>query len=71
MDPTAARKSTIELLAWNKEEEYFPDVLPFTSSADEPVKNAAIKALADLAGPADQTKLIELLSMTDNQDYIK
>lgn len=66
----ASRISTIELLAWNKEEEYFQDVLPLTSSADEPVKEAAIKALANLAGPSDQTKLIELLSKTDNPDYL-
>ena len=65
-----ARKSVIELLAWNKGNQYFSEVLPLASSSGEPVKTAAIKALADLAGSSDQTKLIELLSVTDNQDYI-
>jgi HEAT repeat protein len=67
---SAARKSTIELLAWNNGNDYFKEVLPFTSSSEEPLKTAAMKALASLAGPSDQTKLIELLSVTDNQDYI-
>jgi HEAT repeat protein len=67
---SAARKSTIELLAWNKGNDYFKEVLPFTSSPDESLKKASMKALASLAGPSDQTKLIELLSVTDNQDYI-
>jgi len=67
---SAARKSTIELLAWNKGDEYFSEVFPLASSKDEPVKTAAIKALANLAGPSDQTKLIELLSVSDNSDNI-
>ena len=67
---TAARKSTIELLAWNKRNDYFSEVLPLTTSNEEPVKTAAIKALANLAGPSYQTKLIELLLATDNQDNI-
>ncbi len=68
---SAARKSTIELLAWNKGNEYFSELFPLTSSKDERVKNAAIKALANLAGPSDQTKLIELLSTVDNNDNIR
>jgi HEAT repeat protein len=67
---SAARKSTIELLAWNKGNDYFKEVLPFATSSEESLKKAAIKALASLAGPFDQTKLIELLLVTDNQDYI-
>jgi HEAT repeat protein len=67
---TSSRISTIELLAWNKENVYFPDVLPLTQSAEEPLKRAAIKALVNLAGPSDQAKLIELLSMTDKPDYL-
>ena len=66
----AARKSTIEMLAWNRGEEHFSEVLPLTSSTEEPVKKAAIIALANIARPSDQTKLIELLSVTDNQEYI-
>ncbi|MEI6050014.1 MAG: family 16 glycoside hydrolase [Bacteroidota bacterium] len=67
---TAAKKSAIELLAWNKDNKYFSEVLSYVSSAEEPVKSAAIKALASLAGPSDQDKLIQLLTVTDNQGYI-
>jgi HEAT repeat protein len=67
---TAASKSTIEILAWNKNNKYFKDVFPFTSASDEALKKTSIKALSELAGPDDQSKLIELLSTTDNQDYI-
>jgi HEAT repeat protein len=64
--PPQAKKSTLELLAWGKEQEYFSLVLPYTSSGDEIVKNAAYKSLSDLAGPADQEKLLELLDKTEN-----
>jgi HEAT repeat protein len=67
----AARKSTIELLAWNKNNEYFNEVLPFTSSDEEPLKAASVKALGDLAGPSDQNKLIELIYVMDKQEYIE
>ncbi len=66
----AARKSAIDLLASSKDNQYFSEVLPFTSSADEPIKAAAFKALAKLAGPSDQLKLIELLTVTSNPEYI-
>ncbi len=67
---SAARESTIELLAWNKNNKSFNEVLPFASSEDELLKAAAIKALADLAGPSDQIKLIELISGMDKPEYI-
>jgi hypothetical protein len=67
----AARESAIELLTWNKDNKYFSEVFPFASSADEQIKSAAIKALAGLAGSADQEKLIALLAVTDNQGYIE
>lgn len=66
----AARKSAIELLAWNKDNKYFSEVFPFASSTDEQIKSAAIKALASLTGSTDQEKLIELLAGTDNPGYI-
>jgi HEAT repeat protein len=66
----AARKSSIELIGWNKDNKYFSEVLPYASSADEPVKSAAIKALSGLAGPSDQDDLIKLLISTTNQNYI-
>jgi HEAT repeat protein len=64
--PTATKKSAIELIAWGREQKYFAAVLPFTDSVEETVKTAAYRALAELAGPADQEKLIELLDKTDN-----
>jgi hypothetical protein len=66
----ASRKTAIELFAWNKDNQYFKEVLPFASSTDEPVKAAAIKALASLVGSDDQIKLIQLLAATDNSVYI-
>ncbi len=66
----AAKASAIEILAWNKDNKFFNDVFPFTSSSDEQVKSAAIKAISTLAGPSDQEKLIALLSATDNKDQI-
>ena len=69
--PVASKKSAIELFAWNKDNKYFSVVLPFASSSDEPVQAAAVKALANLAGPGDQAKMIELLSVTDNPAYVK
>ena len=67
----AAKKSAIELMAWSKQHEYFSEVLPYTSSPDELVKTAAYKALAELSGPTDQTKLIGLLLVTEKPDHIR
>jgi HEAT repeat protein len=67
---TAARKSTIELLAWNKGHEFFSEVFYFTASSDETLKMAAMTSLKNLAGPEDMTKLIDLLSDTENKIYI-
>jgi HEAT repeat protein len=68
--PSAAKISAIEILAWSKDSKYFSSVFPLTSSSDEKVKAAAIKALASLAAASDQTKLIELLSATEKAEYI-
>jgi HEAT repeat protein len=68
--PPAAQKSVIELLAWNKDNKYFSEVLPFTSSSDEEVRSAAMKSLSSLVGPADQIKLIKLLIETQKPEYI-
>lgn len=65
-----ARKSAIELMAWNKSNEYFKEVLLFTSSDDEMVKSAAYKAISSLAGPDDQLELIKLLSASGDNKYI-
>jgi hypothetical protein len=67
---SAARKSAIELFAWNKDNQYFSEILSYARSAEEPVKTAAVKALASLAGRDDQPKLIELLDATENKDHI-
>ena len=66
----AAKKSSIELMAWNKGHEYFSEILPYTSSSDESVKASAYKALGSLAGPENQEVLIDLLSKTDNPVYV-
>jgi len=66
----AAKKSVIELLAWNKDHEFFSEILPFTASSEETLKMAAMTALSSLAGPSDQAKLIDLLSVNDKQEYI-
>jgi hypothetical protein len=66
----AASKTAIELLAWNKDNQYFAEVLPFTGSGEKSVSTAAFKALAALAGPADQGKLIGLLDSNDNPEQI-
>ena len=67
---TAARKTIIELLAWNKGHDSFTEVFPFTSSSEELLQTASMKALANLAGPSDLPKLIELLAVTGNKEYI-
>ncbi len=66
----AARKSVIELMAWNKGNEYFSQVLSYTSSGDANVRSAAFKALADLAGPGNQTDLIGLIFDARSKDYV-
>ena len=67
---SAARKSAMELISWNRDQEYFKEVLPFTASGDEVVRTAAFKALSSLAGPDDQPELIKLLSATEDKNYI-
>jgi HEAT repeat protein len=66
----AARKTAIDLLAWNKDNKYFSTVFPLTSSQDEQVKTAAMNSLVSLAGPSDQPELIKLLSVTDKPEYV-
>ncbi|MDQ1297327.1 MAG: hypothetical protein QG611_1309, partial [Bacteroidota bacterium] len=66
----AAKKSSIDLIAWNMNNKLFPDIFPYTSSPDEQVRASAFKALVSLAGPGDQERLINLLSATDNPEYI-
>jgi HEAT repeat protein len=68
--PSSSKKSVIEILAWNKDNKYFSEILPFASYSDESVKAASIKALVSLAGPSDQGKLLDLLSVTDKNEYI-
>jgi HEAT repeat protein len=67
----AAQKTIIELLALNRGNDYFKEVLPFTSSDDAPVKAAAYKALSNLAGPDDQLELIKLLSSAGDKNSIE
>ncbi|MBI5009080.1 MAG: DUF1080 domain-containing protein [Bacteroidia bacterium] len=57
-----AKKSAIELLAWNGDNQYFPLVVQYVSSPDKKVQFAAVHALQSLAGQNDQGHLIELLN---------
>ncbi len=66
----AEKRSVIELMAWSSGNEFFKDVLPYTSSDDETVRKVAYRALADLAEPADISMLIDLLSSTNDKVYI-
>ena len=61
-----AKKSAIELISWNRDNQYFPLVLQYTSSSDKEVTSAAIKALQNLAGPNDQGQIIELLKSSSD-----
>lgn len=67
---SASKRSVIQLLDWNRNNAYFSEMLPFTKSDDATLKYESLKALVDLAGPDDMIKLIELLSTTDNEDYL-
>jgi HEAT repeat protein len=66
----AAKKTAIELIAWNRDPKYFAEIFPFTSSQDETVNNAAYKALADVFSVDDQEKLISLITSTDKPEHI-
>jgi HEAT repeat protein len=68
--PLAAKKSAIELIAWSRGQEYFSSIFPLTASREDNIRDAAFKALGELAGPADQDKLIELLYKTDDSVLI-
>jgi HEAT repeat protein len=66
----AAKKTAIEILAWNKDNKYFSEIFQLTASQEEPVRTAAFKALPSLAGEGNQKELIDLLSKTDNEGYV-
>jgi HEAT repeat protein len=65
-----AKKSVIELIAWNRNSSSFLDVLPFTASSEETLKKAAFKALPDISGPENQDALLSLLASTSDNEYI-
>ncbi len=67
----SASVTVIELMAWNKNPVYFAEILTHTASANEDVKTAAYRALADLASPADLQGLAELMSVTDKEQYVE
>lgn len=64
------KKSIIELLAWSRDKKFFGIVFPYTSYDKESVRSAAFSALGNLALPADQEILIELLDKTNDLTYI-
>ena len=65
----AAKISAIELMAWNRNNDNFSEILPLASSQDEKVKAAAFKALKELAGEGDQEVLIGLLRSPGNSKF--
>jgi HEAT repeat protein len=67
---TSAKKSAIELIAWSRNNSFLNDIMTFTSSSDESLKQAAFKALPALSGPEDQNALLGLLASTSDKEYI-
>jgi HEAT repeat protein len=67
---SAAIKSTIEIIAWNKGAAFFSDVFPFTASGDEKLKKTAMESLSSISGPAELPGLIELLKSPANSAYV-
>lgn len=67
---TAAVKTAIELMAWKRDNKYFNDIFALTSSKDDTIRSAAIKALPDLASQANQQQLIDFLMQEGNQQNI-
>ncbi|HEX2969090.1 MAG TPA: family 16 glycoside hydrolase [Bacteroidales bacterium] len=65
-----AVKTSVELLAWKHDPKYFNDVFSLTSSSNDTIKSAAIKALPDLAGSENQDQLIDLLVKTDKSEQV-
>ena len=68
--PPQAVRTVIELMAWSKSQEYFGKVYSLTSSHDEIVRDAAFRALADVAGPSDQDDLLKLLEETNDETHV-
>ncbi|HLN55380.1 MAG TPA: family 16 glycoside hydrolase [Bacteroidales bacterium] len=67
---TPAVRTSLELLAWKRDPKYFNDVFALTSSSNDTVKTAAIKALPELSGSGNQQQLIDLLMKTDNPGQV-
>lgn len=68
--PDNAKKTVMEIMAWNKGNQYFKEVLGFTSSEDNILKRTAYKSLTALAEPGDQGDLINLIIKTDDPELI-
>jgi HEAT repeat protein len=66
----SAKKTAIEIIAWNHNSDNFRDILPYTSSVDEGVRSAAFKALSSLAMPADLPVLLKLIRSTNDNSYV-
>jgi len=65
-----AKKSAIELFAWNSDNQYFSLVAQFAASSDKEVRNASVHALQNLAGQNDQGHLINLLQEAAEPEII-
>ncbi|MDX9810758.1 MAG: DUF1080 domain-containing protein [Bacteroidales bacterium] len=69
--PDESQKTIIELMAWNSDNGFFNDVLPFTDSDNPDVSLAAFKALAALASSENQLQLTDLMAETDDPDLVR
>ena len=67
---TETKKTVIEIMAWNKGNQYFKEVFGYTSSEDNNLKKAAFKALSALAEPVNQSDLISLIIKTDDPELV-
>lgn len=68
--PGAARKSAIEIMSWNRNKDYFSDILPYTSSEEEIVRSASFKALAALTSAENLPELLQLISKVSDKVYV-
>ena len=68
--PAPAKKTVLELIAWNNDPSNFGDVLKYTSSGDADVKSAAFAALPSLVSPGDISVLIALIRNTGDTDKV-
>ncbi|NSW93503.1 MAG: DUF1080 domain-containing protein [Bacteroidales bacterium] len=68
--PAEAKKTAMEIMAWNKGNQYFKEILNFTSSSDTALRNTAYRSLSAMAEPGDQKELIDLIIKTADPELV-